>query len=222
MQENLAKLEEEVNAARTNLQELRSTNDAASGDVAAAAAVDREALLAAQKNLAAIQEEAEALKAAQAEREEAHAAKVKELEQQLLSKDQEITSLSHKLTLAEEQSEKYETKLTETKAAAQDAESSRSTNDALSRKVQLLEEELDAAEKHSKEVVEKYVSPCNITRWCAMAHDTLRCVPPGCGRSTSRQRSSSGAYRDWSRSAINGRRSTRCVALATGQVLALG
>lgn len=54
--------------------------------------------------------------------------------------------------------EKAESKLTETKAAAQDAESSKSTSEGLQRKVQLLEEELDASEKHSKEVVEKYVA----------------------------------------------------------------
>ena len=44
----------------------------------------------------------------------------------------------------------------------------------------------------------------------AMAHDTLHCYA-GCDRSTSRRRSSSDAYRDWSRSAISGRRSTRYV-----------
>ena len=59
--------------------------------------------------------------------------------------------------------EKTETKLNETKATAQDAENSKSSNDALSRKVQLLEEELDAAEKHSKEVVEKYVASLLLT-----------------------------------------------------------
>ncbi|KAJ3548522.1 hypothetical protein NM688_g5290 [Phlebia brevispora] len=82
-------------------------------------------------------------------------AKNKKLEQQLLEKDQEITSLQHKIGVLEADLEKTETKLTETKATAQDAESSKTTNDALQRKIQLLEEELDAAEKHSKEVVEK-------------------------------------------------------------------
>lgn len=37
----------------------------------------------------------------------------------------------------------------------QDAESNKTTVDSLQRKVALLEEELDAAEKHSKEVTEK-------------------------------------------------------------------
>lgn len=62
-----------------------------------------------------------------------------------------------KLDLADANLEKSESKLTETKAAALDAESSKTAIDALQRKVQLLEEELDAAEKHSKEVVEKCV-----------------------------------------------------------------
>ena len=58
--------------------------------------------------------------------------------------------------------ENTETKLTETKATAQDAENSKSSNDALSRKVQLLEEELDAAEKNSKDLTDKYASRSNI------------------------------------------------------------
>ena len=112
------------------------------------------------QRLASLRAEADAAVA----RAETAEAKVKELEQQILSKDQEITSLNHKLTLAEEESEKYEAKLTEMKAQAQDSESSKSTNDALQRKVQLLEEELDAAEKHSKEVVEKCVLACDASR----------------------------------------------------------
>ncbi len=84
-------------------------------------------------------------------------AKNKKLEQVVLEKEQEITSLQHKLGILEADLEKTEAKLSETKASAQDAESSKSSNDALVRKVQLLEEELDAAEKNSKDVVEKCV-----------------------------------------------------------------
>jgi tropomyosin len=51
--------------------------------------------------------------------------------------------------------EKAEGKLAESKAAAADGEHSRSTNDSLTRKIQLLEDELDAAEKNVKETVEK-------------------------------------------------------------------
>jgi tropomyosin, fungi type len=100
-------------------------------------------------------------------------AEVKKLQQELLSKEQEITSLTHRLSLLEEQNEKYEAKLNESKAAAVDAESDRSTKESLTRKVQLLEEELDAAERNSKEVVEKYVVACDMVRWRAIAHHML-------------------------------------------------
>ena len=51
--------------------------------------------------------------------------------------------------------EKAEAKLAESKAAAADGEHSRSTNDSLSRKILLLESELDTAEKNVKETVDK-------------------------------------------------------------------
>ena len=47
--------------------------------------------------------------------------------------------------------------MSESKAAAEEGETSKSTNDGLVRKIQLLEEELDAAEKNVKETVEKWV-----------------------------------------------------------------
>jgi tropomyosin, fungi type len=84
-------------------------------------------------------------------------AKNKKYEQIILEKDQEITSLTHRLGLLEGELEKTEGKLTESKAAQQEGEASKMTNEGLIRKIQLLEEELDAAEKNVKETVEKYV-----------------------------------------------------------------
>jgi tropomyosin len=53
--------------------------------------------------------------------------------------------------------------LAEAKASLSDAESGKTTNEGLMRKVQLLEDELDTAEKNLKETVEKYVlSPCRL------------------------------------------------------------
>jgi Tropomyosin like len=53
--------------------------------------------------------------------------------------------------------------LVEAKASLSEAESGKTTNEGLVRKVQLLEEELDAAEKNLKETVEKYVlSSCRL------------------------------------------------------------
>jgi len=82
-------------------------------------------------------------------------AKNKTLEQSLLEKDHEQLSLAHKLDLATEQLEKAEVELEKYKKASLDGEQSKTTSEGLVRKVQLLEEELDAAEKNVKETVEK-------------------------------------------------------------------
>jgi tropomyosin, fungi type len=90
-------------------------------------------------------------------------AKVKKLEQALLERDQEITSLNHKLSVLDADLEKTEGKLADLKTAQEEGETSKTTNEGLQRKIQLLEEELDAAEKNVKETVEKYVS-CSTIR----------------------------------------------------------
>lgn len=81
--------------------------------------------------------------------------KNKAYEQTLLEKDQEILSLTHKLNLSNNQLDDLEAKLEIHKKASLDVEQSKTTNEGLVRKVQLLEEELDAAEKNVKETVEK-------------------------------------------------------------------
>jgi tropomyosin, fungi type len=75
----------------------------------------------------------------------------------LLQKEQEISSLNHRLSVTDASLEKAEAKLTETKLAATEGEQSKTTNEGLLRKIQMLEEELDATEKNVKETVEKYV-----------------------------------------------------------------
>ena len=83
-----------------------------------------------------------------------------------------------------------------------EGEHSKSTSDSLLRKVQLLEEELDAAEKNVKETVEKWVI-VNLP-WLSSSY-----VLVDCGRSTSRRSTSNVKYSVLSRSAISGRRSMR-------------
>lgn len=78
-----------------------------------------------------------------------------QLNQTLLERDQEISSLQHKLSLAEDELEKSETKVKELKSASDEGETHRTTGENLARKVQLLEEELDKAEKDLKETTEK-------------------------------------------------------------------
>lgn len=92
-------------------------------------------------------------------RAEAAEGKNKQLEQQLLEKEQNITSLNVQIARLETELETTEGKLAEAKSAQADGEHSKTTNDSLARKIVLLEEELDAAEKNVKETTEKYVDP---------------------------------------------------------------
>ena len=109
-------------------------------------------------------------------------AKVKKLEQTLLEKDNDITSLQHKLALADETNEKLDEQLGQYKSSSLEGESSRTTSENLTRKVQLLEEELDVAEKNVKETVEKCV-PFAMWRPCPVARRDVRsltCAPRVC------------------------------------------
>jgi tropomyosin, fungi type len=89
------------------------------------------------------------------ERAEQAEARNKAFEQEILKKDQEISSLTHRLGLAETNVETLEQKLAQLKSKSDEEGVGRSANDNLVRKVQLLEEELDTAEKNAKETVEK-------------------------------------------------------------------
>lgn len=97
------------------------------------------------------------------ERAEAAEAKNKQLELTLLQRDQDITSLNHRLALSDEQLEKAEGKLADAKHAHEEGDTAKSTAENLTRKIQILEEELDNAEKNLKETVEKYVVPCSLS-----------------------------------------------------------
>ncbi|CDZ97381.1 actin filament-coating protein tropomyosin [Phaffia rhodozyma] len=81
--------------------------------------------------------------------------KNKQYEQDVLTKDQEIASLSRKVQLLEEDLEKAEGKLSEAKDIGEEFENHKGASENMSRKLQLLEEELDTAEKNLKETVEK-------------------------------------------------------------------
>jgi tropomyosin, fungi type len=99
------------------------------------------------------------------ERAEVAEAKNKKYEQQVLEKDQEIVSLQHRLAVTESDLEKAESKLGDAKAAHDENETSKTTNEALTRKIQLLEEELDNAEKNLKDTVERCVIFVPETSW---------------------------------------------------------
>ena len=79
----------------------------------------------------------------------------KRLEQSLLEKEHELRSLALNLDGTSKNLEEAEANLLKYKKASLEGEQSKTTSEGLERKVQLLEEELDAAEKNLKETVEK-------------------------------------------------------------------
>ena len=83
--------------------------------------------------------------------------KVKTLEQENLSKEQDITSLQHKNNLLESEVEKLETAIKDFKKAADEGQQHGTQNETLQRRLQLLEEEAEDADKTLREANEKYV-----------------------------------------------------------------
>lgn len=84
--------------------------------------------------------------------------KVKALEQENLSKEQEITSLQHKNNLLEGDVEKLETNIKDFKKAADEGQQHGTQNETLQRRLQLLEEEAEEADKTLREANEKYAT----------------------------------------------------------------
>jgi len=91
-------------------------------------------------------------------------AKVKALEQENLSKEQEITSLQHKNGLLEADVEKLEGTVKKHKDDADAGTGAVNMNESLNRKLQLLEEEAEQADKTLRETNEKYVAAPPATR----------------------------------------------------------
>lgn len=89
--------------------------------------------------------------------------KVKTLEQENLAKEQEITSLQHKNNLLEGEVEKLETAIKDFKKAADEGQQHGTQNETLQRRLQLLEEEAETADKTLRETNEKYVLTSSTT-----------------------------------------------------------
>lgn len=81
--------------------------------------------------------------------------KVKTLEEENLSKEQEITSLTHKNNVLEGEVEKLETAIKDFKKAADEGQQHGTQNETLQRRLQLLEEEAENADKTLRESNEK-------------------------------------------------------------------
>jgi len=81
--------------------------------------------------------------------------KVKALEQENLQKEQEITSLTHKNGLLEAEVEKLEAQIKDAKVIADEGHQHGTQNEALQRRLQLLEEEAEEADKNLRETNDK-------------------------------------------------------------------
>ncbi|EPS39343.1 hypothetical protein H072_6869 [Dactylellina haptotyla CBS 200.50] len=81
--------------------------------------------------------------------------KIKDLEADFLSKDQAVSSLTHRNTTLEADVEKLEEQLSAAKKEALEGAQHGTTSDNLQRKVTVLEEETENLEKQLKETVEK-------------------------------------------------------------------
>ena len=82
-------------------------------------------------------------------------AKVKTLEQENLSKEQDITSLQHKNGLLESEVEKLDEAVKKLKDDADLGQQHGTQNETLSRRLQLLEEEAEQADKTLRDSNEK-------------------------------------------------------------------
>lgn len=154
--------------------------------------------------MAALRVEADA-NASQAEE---FKARVKTLESENLAKEQEITSLSHKNQVLEEEVEKLETKIKEYKGIADESSHSGRNAEGLQRKVQLLEEEAEEADRNIRELNEKYgVPPMALDLYFYSAVKLTVC--PGCARPTSSPDTTNARCKLWKRRKINRRPSTR-------------
>ncbi|KAL8987469.1 MAG: hypothetical protein Q9177_003318 [Variospora cf. flavescens] len=83
-------------------------------------------------------------------------AKVKTLEQENLAKEQEITSLTHKNQVAEGQLEDLHGRHDDLKKQLDQAGGHGTQNEALQRRLQILEEEAEEADKNLRETNDKY------------------------------------------------------------------
>ncbi len=150
---------------------------------------------------------------------------MKKLEQELLAKEQDNASLTHKLSIAEADLDKAEAKLSEAKHASEEGEQNKSANQELLRKVALLEDELDAAEKNLKDCNEKYVFPtdgsdASLTACCMLMTLILTCVADY-DRLMSRRNTLNGKCSELRRSGMSGRTNITYVTIVGLEALRL-
>jgi DNA repair ATPase RecN len=131
--------------------------------------------------------------------------KVKGLEQENLTKEQEITSLTHRNQLLEAEVEKLETSIKEAKSLAGESAQHGQQNEALTRRLQLLEEEAEEADKTLRETNEKYAH-CLASAFTALI---LILLVIDFVRRTSKLATTNAKSKLWSSLEISGRPSTK-------------
>ena len=138
-------------------------------------------------------------------------AKVKNLEQENLAKEQEITSLAHKNQLLESEVEKLETGVKEHKDIISKGSDHATQNESLQRRLQLLEEEAEESDRNIRETNEKYTTPVFLLGYMrTVASIWLTAVrSTGYAKPTSRPATTSARCRLSRARATSGRRSTR-------------
>lgn len=137
---------------------------------------------------------------------------VKTLEQENLAKEQEITSLTHKNGLLEADVEKQENVVKDLKVRGAENAEHGSQNEALQRRLQLLEEEAEESDKNLRETNEKYVIQCLQRceeRLGGKRHHLIWPPTTDYVKQTSKLVTTNVRSKLWRVPAINGRRSTR-------------
>jgi len=134
-------------------------------------------------------------------------ARIKVLEQENLAKEQEITSLTHKNSVLEAEVEKLENGIKEAKAAAEEGSHHGSQNESLTRRLQLLEEEAEQADRNLRETNEKYDATSFLCPVCKRRR-LLRFLT-GSAKPTSRPATTSARSRPSNSPTHSGNKSTR-------------
>ena len=132
-------------------------------------------------------------------------AKIKTLESENMSKEHEISSLRHNNTNLEAEVEKLEGHVTKHKGELDRVGEAGSQNEALQRRLQLLEEEAEESDKNLRETNEKYAAPMTTIHRGFLADDRTT----GYVRQTSKLDTTSARCRLWRTRKSNGSRSTR-------------
>lgn len=135
-------------------------------------------------------------------------AKIKTLEQETLQKEHEITSLTHKNSQLEGEVEKLENVVKDLKAGAEEGTTATTQNETLQRRLQLLEEEAEEADKNLRETNDKYVLSCDLRHVYHISR-TCKLTDPGFVKPMSRQVTSSVKSKPSSKTVISGSRSLR-------------